>query len=174
MLEKIQQQYMAEKPPNDGHRQNILGPRHLAGGVGLAQPKGLDMPCMAQELLDDYGDYAALPRTAQRGQTLQIKGTVRAPASVAAVGLSRIDLPRPRRADELRKMHGYALPSPYELFWPAGSKTRIPLGVEPTTGAFSIEVPLDKKPGLYEVSVWATFPKSKDVVTISLRTIEVR
>ncbi len=67
------------------------------------------------------------------------------------------------------------IPSPYDVFFPAGFKTKIPLKVDKAKNSFVIEVPLDegKRPGLYGVSVWATFPRSKDLVMVSLRTVDV-
>src|SRR5690349_12192845 len=61
-LEKIETAFMAETPPNDGHRQNILKPHHTHFGVGLAIPAGLKQPCMSQEFVDEYGSYGPLPR----------------------------------------------------------------------------------------------------------------
>jgi uncharacterized protein YkwD len=173
-LEKIEQAFMSEVPPADGHRRNILAPHHVAVGIGLAQPHGLDIPCLVQELVDDYGEYQPLPKTARLGQAIVVKGTVRTPASIAGVGLSRIDLPRPRKSEDLRKLHGYAIPPPYQMFWPAGYKTPIVLAVDGDKRGFSIEVPLEKRPGLFGVSVWATFPDAKEPEMVSLRTIEVR
>ena len=105
---------------------------------------------------------------------MEAKGTVRAPASIAGVGVSRVELPHPRKRDELRKLHGYAIPAPYAMFWTAGYKTSIVLDVDPAKRTFSIEIPLDKRPGLYAVSVWATFPDAKEPAMISLRTIAVQ
>ena len=41
---------------------------------------------------------------------------------------------------------------------------------------FSIDVPLSDggKSGLYEVSVWASVPSTKDLVMVSLRTIKAK
>jgi len=174
-LEKIEQSFMAEVPPHDGHRQNILTRRHNAVGVGLAQPKGIDIPCLVEELLDDYGDYAPLPKKAKIGAKIRIEGKLRAPAHIAGVGFSRADRRGPMSPAELQKTHGYPIPSPYIMFFPAGFQTTIVLDVDKAKNSFSIEAPLGEgnKPGLYGVSVWGTFPGSKDLVIVSLRTVEV-
>jgi hypothetical protein len=60
------------------------------------------------------------------------------------------------------------------MYWPAGFQTPIPVKV--TGSQFAIDVPLSDggKLGLYELSVWATFPGSQDFVMVSLRAIQVR
>ncbi|AKT40322.1 CAP domain-containing protein [Chondromyces crocatus] len=173
-LERVQKQFMDEVPPADGHRRNILMPRHTAFGVGLAKVKGIDeVACMAQEFVDDYGRYDPLPARAKIGDTIRIAGEVRAPATFAGVGLSRVDPGKPRTPKELLAMGGYPIPAPYATYFPRGFKT--PKPVEVTGNRFEIQLPLDDKgrAGRYGVSVWATFPGSKELVMISLRTITV-
>src|SRR5450432_741666 len=63
LLERVEHAFMDEKPPRDGHRKNILKPGHSGLGVGVARPKGLDLACLSQEFVDDYGDYGALPKS---------------------------------------------------------------------------------------------------------------
>jgi uncharacterized protein YkwD len=174
-LSRIEQAFMNEVPPNDGHRRNILTRSHNAVGIGLGQPKGLDLPCMVQEFVDDYGDYAALPKKGKVGASIRVEGQLRAPASIAGVGVSRMDRRRPIKPADLIRTHGYAIPAPFAVFFPEGFKTKIPLKVDKAQNKFFIDAPLTdgKRPGLYGVSVWATFPGSKDLVMVSLRTIDV-
>ena len=175
-LEKIEQAFMGEVPPRDGHRQNILSRRHNAVGVGLAQPKGLDVPCLVEEFIDDYGEYASLPKKAKLGAKLRIEGKLRAPAQIAGVGFSRAEPRRPMSAAEIKKTHGYPIPSPYIMFFPAGFSTKIVLNADKANNTFWIEAPIGEgnRPGLYGVSVWGTFPGSKELVIVSLRTVEVQ
>jgi hypothetical protein len=170
-LERIERAFMDEVPPNDGHRRNILTPWHTSLGVGLAATAGLDVPCMAQEFVDDLGDYGELPRRAHVGSTLSVHGRVRAPATIAGVGLSRVDAPRPKTAAELNRTHAYAIPKPYTTYFPRGFKTPIPLEIRGET--FTIDVPLSDggRPGLYGVSVWAKLPGVDGLRMISLRTV---
>lgn len=172
-LERIEHAFMDERPPNDGHRRNILTPWHTSVGIGLAQTVGIDVPCMAEELVDDLGDYGDLPRRAKVGTLLAVHGRVREPARVAGVGLSRIDTPRPRSAAELNRTHSYAIPKPYATYFPRGFKSPIPLEIRGDT--FRIEVPLsdDGRRGLYGVSVWANLPGKPGLQMISLRTLTV-
>lgn len=172
-LERIQAAFFNEKPPNDGHRRAILTPWHTHLGVGLAQPMGSNVPCMAQELTSRYGTYSKLPRTAKRGQKVRVSGKVEAPASVRGVGVARIDLPKPMTPQQLNKTGGYPVPAPFATYFPEGFVTPIPLQVK--GNRFEIQVPLDdrKKPGLYQVSVWGEVPETKDLVMLSLRTVRV-
>lgn len=172
-LERVQATFMAEKPPADGHKRNILTAAHTSLGVGLAKAKGVDVACMAQEFVQDYGRYDAIPRKAKVGDTVHIAGEVRSPATIAGVGLSRVDPGKPRKPEELLRMGGYPIPAPFVTYFPKGFKTPKPLEV--TGNRFSIDVPLSDqgRPGLYGVSVWATFPGSKELRMISLRTVSV-
>ena len=173
-LEKIETAFMAETPPNDGHRQNILKPRHTHFGVGLAVPTGLHQPCMSQEFVDEYGNYSALPRRAHVGQDVTVSGDVTAPAKFGAIGVARIDRATPLGVEHLNKTYTYPMPAPFVLYSPPGYKTPKPVQVHGTH--FSIEVPLSDhgQPGRYEVSVWATFPGSSQLGMVSLRVVDVQ
>ena len=60
------------------------------------------------------------------------------------------------------------------MYWPAGFQTPIPVKVNGSQ--FAIDVPLSDggKSGLYELSVWASVPGTKDLVMVSLRTIKAK
>src|SRR5450432_1243921 len=77
LLEQVERAFMDEKPPHDGHRKNILKATHSALGVGVAKAKGVDIACLSQEFVDDYGDYSALPSVASAGGTLHVEGDVK-------------------------------------------------------------------------------------------------
>jgi uncharacterized protein YkwD len=173
-IEDVEKAFMAEVPPNDGHRRNILNARHNGAGIGLVVTRDLDIACMAQELVDDYGDYEPLPKKLKIGAKIHVAGALRAPATIAGVGISRVDFGHKRSAAELNRLHSYPIPAPYVTYFPKGYKTPIELLID--KAGFSIDVPVTQagKPGLYGVSVWATFPGSKELVMISLRTIEVK
>jgi uncharacterized protein YkwD len=179
-VEQAEDMFFHEQPPHDGHRKNILKPWHRRVGIGVAQPVGtpaeIPVPCFAQEFVDPYGTYAAVPRTAHVGDALHVQGTVVSPAKFAGVGLARVDAPKPIDVGELNQRRSYPVPTPYEMYWPPGFQTRIPVRV--VGSRFDVDVPLgerDKRaPGMYELSVWASFPGSEELVMIGLRTIQVR
>jgi uncharacterized protein YkwD len=174
-LERIESAFINEKPPHDGHRRNILNPWHNRVGIGLSQPVGITVPCVAQEFVDHYGKYESIPSSASVGARIRVAGELIAPASFGAVAVARIDKPEPRTAENLNGTGSYQLPQPYVTFLPKGFVTPIEVKVEGGM-RFSVEIPLDDrgKPGIYQVSVWGLVPESKDLVTLSLRTVAVK
>lgn len=173
-LEKLQRSFMNEVPPNDGHKLNILKPVHNRLGVGLAQPLNVNQPCLAQEFVDQYGEYGALPSEARRGQTVKVSGEVFEPVEFGGVGLARVEPAKPLGAEHLNSTSVYRIPEPKILYFPKGFKTPKPVKVDGRS--FEIEIPLDidAKPGRYEVSIWGKYPGADALVMVSLRTIDVR
>lgn len=172
-LEAAERTYMEEKPPNDGHRKNILIPTHNRLGVGLAKAKGLPALCVAQEFVDIYGDYDPVPKAARAGARIVVAGRVEAPAEFGAVGIAQGPLPAELLASDLNSTSTYAMPAPYATFFPKGFVT--PREVKLEGGRFSIEIALDRGPGRYAVSVWGRFPgRGNELDMVSLRTILAR
>lgn len=178
-VEKAEEMFFHEVPPHDGHRKNILKPFHKRVGIGIAQPVAtpteIPVPCFAQEFLDPYGTYAAVPRRMAVGDTVHVEGHLTSPAVIAGVGLARVEAPKPLSAAEANRRRSYPVPPPYQMYWPAGFKTPIPLRVQ-AGGKFAIDIPLSdqRRPGMYELSVWAKLPGSGDFVMVGLRTIQVQ
>lgn len=174
LLEQLQKMFMDEVPPNDGHRKNILKPGHHRVGIGLAQPASVNQPCLAQEFVDDFGDYSELPREASPSVTLSVSGEIREPLRFGGVGLGRIDLAKPMSAKELNATSVYRIPQPSTLYFPPGFKTPKPVKVDGQ--AFSIDFGLGKNPskGRYEVSIWAKEAGKNELFMVSLRTIVVK
>ncbi len=178
-VERAQAMFFNEVPPNDGHRQNILRPGHKKVGIGIAQPVATDteipVPCFSQEFTDAYGTYAAIPKKARIGHVLRVEGKMLSPASVAGVGLARVNAPRPLSVSEVNsdRRRSYPVPKPYQMYWSRGYKTPIALTID--KDRFSIDVPLNDRgqPGLYEVSVWGKLGESQDFVMLGIRTILV-
>jgi len=177
-LDQAEDMFFHEQPPRDGHRKNILKPWHNKVGIGIAQSvptaTEIPVPCVAQEFVDSLGTYGPVPSAMKVGETLHVEGAVASPSSFAGVGLSRVDAPVALAVSEANRRRSYPVPAPYQMYWPPGFQTPIPVKV---SGArFSIDVPVSDggKPGMYEVSVWARVPASPDLVMVSLRTIQVR
>lgn len=170
-LEKIHDAFMSELPPEDGHRRNLLDPKHSRAGIGLAKPQGVRQPCMAQELVGVFGEYDELPRDPEVQGTLHVAGEVHAPVTFGGVGVKRLPLPRPLSATELNQTSTYPVPEPDVVYFPPGFKTPLPVLVK--EGRFQIDVPLGE-PGLYEISIWGRFPEAEEQLRIvSLRTVRV-
>jgi uncharacterized protein YkwD len=175
-LLRFERAFMAEVPPNDGHRRNILSRWHTALGVGVAIVEDSIIPCVAQEFVDDHGSYAPLPSRIRVGDFVEITGELRQPAELFAVGIARVDPPLPRTAEDLNRTRGYVVPDPYELFsprkllqpFPRPSRVLSQLG-----NGFSLGLELGDggRPGLYEISVWARMPGAAEARLVSLRTL---
>ncbi len=176
-IERAESMFFNETPPNDGHRKTILGQWRRRVGIGISMPhplvNELIIPCISQEFVDTYGTYEALPKAIKVGATLHVAGMLTSDVKIGGVGLARIDSPRAMLPAELNKLRSYPQPTPYEMFWPHGFKTRIE--VKTTGQSFSVDLPVSDhgKPGLYEVSVWAQHPGETAFGAVSLRTIRV-
>lgn len=177
-IEQAEDMFFHEQPPNDGHRKNILKPWHKKVGIGVAQPVStpteIAVPCIAQEFVDPYGTYAAIPPQMHVGDSLRVTGTIALPATFAGVGLARVGAPGPIRVAELNRRRSYPVPAPYQMYWPPGFQTPIPVQVN--GNHFTVSLPLSDggRAGMYELSVWATVPGTKDLTMVSLRTIQTR
>ena len=176
-LETAESMFFNEVAPNDGHRRNILKPYHRRVGIGIAQPVAtpteVPVPCITQELTDAYGSYAPVPTKARVGDVVHVEGALIAPAVVVGVGLARVAAPSPIPVADANRRRSYPVPPPYQMYWPHGYVTPIPLQV--TGSAFRIDLPLSDRgePGLYELSVWAKIPGTKENVIVGLRSIVV-
>lgn len=177
-VEQAEDMFFHEQPPNDGHRKNILKPWHKRVGIGVAQPVAtateIPVPCFAQEFVDAYGTYGAIPARMHVGDTLVVSGTLAAPAAFAGVGLARVRAPAPLGVAELNQRRSYPVPAPYQMYWPPGFQTPIPVQVSGNRFSVSLPVSDGGRTGMYELSVWATVPGTKDFTMVSLRTIDVR
>jgi uncharacterized protein YkwD len=177
-VERTEAMFFNEQPPNDGHRKNILKPLHKKVGIGLAQPVAtpteIPTACFSQEFIDPYGTYAALPRTLRVGDRLVVSGKGSAPAQITGVGLARVEAPHSIPVSELNKRRSYLVPVPYQVYWPPGFVSPIPLVVKGNDFSITVPVSDQNKPGLYEVSVWAKFPDAPDMVMVGLRTVPVQ
>jgi uncharacterized protein YkwD len=177
-VEKTESMFFNEQPPNDGHRKNILKPFHKRVGIGVAQPVAtpteIPTPCFSQEFIDPYGSYSSLPKGLHVGDRLSVSGKGIAPAQITGVGLARVDLPRALPVAEVNKRRSYPVPVPYQVYWPVGFVTPIPLTVKGEDFAITIPVSDQGKPGLYEVSIWAKLPGNPDMVMVGLRTLPVQ
>jgi hypothetical protein len=170
-IERFEAAFFNERPPHDGHRQNILTASHNRVGISFARAEGTRTVCVVQEFVDDYGTYEPLARKARPGQTVRVAGELREPASFGGIGLARTDLPAPRKPD-LRPL-SYAMPAPFVSYFPAGYKTPAPVHVNGKK--FWFDLPLtDRGPGLYEVQIYARLPgKGNRLEPVSMRTVRV-
>lgn len=171
-LDRIQKAFMDEVPPNDGHRKNILNPRHTHVGFGVARPVGIDQPCLTHEFLDVYGAYSELPKRARRGRTLEIAGEVKAPAAFGGIGIGHEPSPKRLSPAELNQTSSYRMPTPFATYFPPGFVSPQPVKLEGQH--FSLDLALSRGPGRYSISIWGRFPGGGDELSMtSLRTVLV-
>jgi hypothetical protein len=130
---------------------------------------------LSQEFVDDYGDYAALPKSARPGALVRVEGDMKGSVVFGGVGIARIDAAQALSATYLNTTYTYAVPAPSELYFPKGFVTKKP--VEVNGKHFRIDVPLGNAghPGRYEVSVWAKFPGAgQQLDMVSLRVVDAK
>ena len=173
-VERAEGMFFNEVPPNDGHRKNILKPHHKRVGIGfaLARPAGNEIlvPCISQEFIDVLGTYEPIPRSVKAGSKLHVAGTLVKEVQMGAVGIAKVETPKPLSTAEANKRRNYPVPKPDVMYWPAGFTTPLPVLVEGQH--FSIDIPVPG-PGFYEISVWGKRPGDADYATVSLRTLRV-
>ncbi|MDP9148761.1 MAG: CAP domain-containing protein [Myxococcota bacterium] len=176
-IEQTEDMFFHEQPPHDGHRKNILLRWHRKLGIGVAQPVAtaheIPVPCIAQEFVDAFGTYSALPSVVHVAAGLHLEGVVAPPAKFAGIGLARAELPKSLAVSELNRRRSYPIPKPYQMYWPLGYRTPVP--VKLASGRFSLDLAVSDggQPGLYELSVWASLPETEELVMVSLRTLRV-
>lgn len=152
-----------EKPPEDGHRKNILDPHHT--GVGVSIAVGKNGVAMAQEFTNHYLEMKPVRKTDSPGKEITVSGRVL--PGVTPIGIYAVweELPQPLGKEELMKTHSYSDPSFERLyFWarPKATGYYIPtksgnilandLKVD-RNGNFSIQVPLSLKHALDYISI---------------------
>lgn len=174
-IERAEDMFFNEVPPNDGHRKNILKRFHNRVGIGVAlgRPQGNEIltPCFTQEFVDVYGSYGAIPPSVAAGAKIHVVGAFASGVSPGAVGYARLDDPKPLAVSEANRRRAITQKTADVLYWPRGYVSDV--YVELNGSAFTIDVAFPK-PGFYELSVWAKYPGEKDFATISLRTITVK
>jgi uncharacterized protein YkwD len=165
--------FFNEKPPADGHRKNILNPHHTHVGIGFAAVEGFPVVCLVHEFVDDYGDYAELPRSSKKGDKLKVEGTLRDPVKFGGIGVGFEPKAKPRSVEDLAKTGSYAMPAPFVSYFPAGYVT--PLPVKTDGKHFSLDLPVgrEKGPGEYAITIFVQFPGSEKLVPVSMRTVAV-
>ena len=172
---------MAERPPNDGHRRNILNPAHTHVGIGLAvDGSGLRM---TEEFLNRYVSFTSgLSTTATLNATLQLHGRLIHPgASLQSIDLLYEPFPKPMSLADLRNNKSdYGFPDERDIFRPIakegfrysdGSKGTIRVGPD---GTFECALEFRHgKAGLYTIVAWVRPSVSPVAVPATSYTVRV-
>ena len=177
-LESIEELFLNELPPDDGHRRNILSPDHNRVGIGLTLVLPGGRVVCTQEFVNQYGSFSKLPAERERGQALALSGRLDQGLSLCSVDIYREAQPEPMTADQLRATHSYNLPTDSVVRYyppPYPSPARMNLSHTAQGENFAVEVKPGQhwKPGLYYVLVWARKPDSKTPFVTSSQTVAI-
>lgn len=170
------QGFMAERPPNDGHRRSVLDPRHTHAGVGVAyNGSGLRMVVVFG---GRYAQLEPLPLRAKLNESLTVRGRLLRPSDkLLGISIFYEPLPKPMSRAELRTTYSYGLPNEERM-----ERPRLPPGhryMGGTVGSVFIagrrfETPLSfwkRKPGVYTVAVWLDPGKADAFIAASASVI---
>lgn len=107
--------FLAEQPPNDGHRRSVLGPRHTHVGIGIAYDRqGLRL---VEVFGARYAKLKALPQRVALKKTLELEGRRLDPRlDVFGVSLFFEPFPQPMTLEQLKATGAYGLPDEERLF----------------------------------------------------------
>ena len=112
---KIHADMMAEVPPEDGHRKNILEPHHTHVGVGLAyavQEDGSITIAFTQEFTNHYVDLTGVPLTIMPGESFTITGKIqKTGVKPESIVLLWENAPTPMTVSMLKATHSYSSPN---------------------------------------------------------------
>lgn len=143
-VDKIQALMLAETPPNDGHRQNILNPARTAVGIGVAWEG--NRLCLAQELLNRYLALEGFPAQAAVGDRVRLVGRASDGYTVFGVALGYLPPATPLSVQELDAARSYRESDIYA--W-------LPVAVDPD-GIFRTDAAFNHEAGAgrYQLFIW--------------------
>lgn len=108
LLEKEESGFFNEAPPHDGHRRNILNPRHTHVGIGLTVVDCLykgtlrkQFVACSQEFIASYGEIRVSSRKLNASTPYVIEGTLNPGISLSCISVRREPLPQPISAEEM-------------------------------------------------------------------------
>jgi uncharacterized protein YkwD len=161
LLNKMHEAFMAEKPPDDGHRRTVLNPIWTHVGIGFAIVGG-EMR-MTEEYSRRVLEWAELPPGPVKAGTGALVA-LKLPRGwkVGAVEVAYEGLPKPMSRAEIAARMSYGLPPASRTLRPYPPPgTRWESG-EPgdfrakANGSVELVVPLDRGPGHYYLVVFAS------------------
>jgi uncharacterized protein YkwD len=170
--------YLAERPPNDGHKRTLLLPYATHVGIGIAVNDG--WVYVAQEFVTKIVKLFPIPRFATLDEKVQLMGKVPSGWELHNIDVFYEPLPSPMTTEELSRTSAYGLPeerkSLFKLLPPNarysdGSRGDI---IVADDGAFICPIPFFKKlPGVYTIVVWLLNRSDKTYVPATNASIFV-
>jgi len=183
-LEEIEAQFFDEKPPNDGHRVNIIDVNHTSVGIGLsaacrAEEERMPRVACTQEFINHFGTYGDIPDSIKAGDAFLYEGTMNSGMQFQSIDLRFEKMPEPMTFEQLNATSSYGIPddATYSYFQPP-YESPAPVNLSETEAGqhFSLNIQTTKqwKPGLYYVCLWATPKNAKEATLISTRTFKLQ
>lgn len=161
LLKKMHEAFMAEEPPDDGHRRTVLDPIWTHVGIGFAIVGG-EMR-MTEEYSRRVLEWAELPPgPVQAGKGALVALKLPRGWSIGAVEVAYEGLPKPMSRSEIAARGSYGLPPAWRTlrpFPPAGTRwaSGEPGDFRPNaSGRVELVVPLERGPGHYYLVVFAS------------------
>ncbi len=175
-ISTIQKWFMDEKPPNDGHRKNILDPKHNKVGIGISQNKNSHESkyYLAQEFIDEYGQYEKMPLRLEKNKSFQLQGKLAPGLKLYNIEFRLEDFPKAISKTELNKTYSYSEGGNNAIYyWPGNNCKDLKIWSKDKKQHFALTVTpnIERKNGLYYVRVWAQENKSKKSFLVSNRTL---
>lgn len=169
--------FMSEKPPDDGHRLQILRPEHNRVGIGLstyADSSGQSRICFVQEFIDEYGQYEKIPNSILREKPFKVAGRLYPGLQIDSISIHWEPEPKPMTVQELANTGPYSLPDRIAFSLPDEKLAIGKVWAQHGCQHFSITItpPSDWKAGLYYILIWAEKTKDKEhkQILVSTRT----
>lgn len=174
-LAELEVMMMSEKPPNDGHRRNILDPSHNKLGVGISQsmnPSGILQVRLAQEFVNEYGEYAEISQTVSRYANLEISGSLYPGVKLHCIEVDWEPKPQSRTYEDLNNTGEGGYGDYVITNISSDDNSSVKTWYQRGRQHFSAKIAVERywKPGIYYVTIEATRPQFKSPFLISTRT----
>jgi len=147
LMRQLHDMFMAERPPEDGHRQNVLGRHHTHIGIGCARSGGEFR--YYEEFVDRYIEFVNVPRSLKPGEQGSLTGRPgRQGYHIYAFVAYYETFPQPMSAAQIERMGSYPdyTSSTALMVWPHQFTAD-------ASGAVTIQLSF-KQRGLYYVQVY--------------------
>ncbi len=179
VIERMESRMINEKPPQDGHRRNILDALHNKVGVAFAasSDKKWDFYICVQEFVNQYGEFAPIPSKAAKNIDFTLSGVLDKGLTVSNVSVEWKEFPQEISEKDIKKGGSYNfVADSVAVYWPPPFNSPAPIVVSEDNGRckFSVHISVDGpafKPGLYYVTVWAEDEQKKKFIASS-RVVE--
>lgn len=176
--QRIIASYLAEQPPNDGHRRTLLDRYATHVGIGIAIKN--DWIYVAQEFVRKYVKLLPLPQFAMLNEKVHLLGKLRRGLKFHNVDVFYEPLPEPMSIEQLKRTSSYGLPQrrrslfkvlPPRARYSDGSRGDV---LVTDSGSFTCRIPFfTKRPGVYTIVIWVTKPDAPTPVQATTCSIFV-